>query len=100
MKIKAIGEIDAENDIRARFLGTVIEKREDSIVVDDGTKAVEVFLDNEKVPEINVKDSLRIFGRILPSPEGFEVQAEVVQNMNNINFGLYKKIREKFNVTL
>ena len=99
-KPKLINEINPEEDIRARVFGTVIEKREDSIVLDDGTKSVEVFLDSANLEKIKEKDNLRIFGRILPYPDGFEIQAEVVQNMNNLNFDLYKKIKEKFGVTL
>ena len=99
-KPKPIAEINPEKDIRARIFGTVIEKREDSIILDDGTKNVEVFLDSANLEKIKEKDVLRIFGRVLPYPDGFEIQAEVVQNMNNLNFDLYKKIKEKFNVSL
>ncbi len=99
-KSKNIKDINADEDIRARVLGTVIEKKEDSIILDDGTKSVEVFVDNQNLVSINVKDLLRIYGRILPSPEGFEIQAEFIQNMNNLNLEVYSKIKEKFNVTL
>lgn len=91
---KKIENIDPEEDVRVRILGTVLEKREDSAVIDDGSKTVEAFLDEEDLGNMNENQKVRIFGRVLPTPDSFEIQGEIIQDMDDLNFELYNKVKE------
>lgn len=93
-KLRSIDEVNPREDIRIKIVCTVIDKKEDSVVVDDGTGKTEVFLDTEELEEIDEKKRVRIFGRVLPTPESFELQGEIVQEMDDVDFDLYKKILE------
>lgn len=91
---KKIEKIDPEEDVRVRILGTVLEKREDSAVIDDGSKTVEAFLDEEDLEKMSENQKVRIFGRVLPTPDSFEIQGEIIQDMDDLNFELYNKVKE------
>ncbi len=93
-KLRSIDEVNPREDIRIKIVCTVIDKKEDSVVVDDGTGKTEVFLDTEELEEIDEKKRVRIFGRVLPTPESFELQGEIVQEMDDVDFDLYKKVLE------
>jgi len=92
---KKVEEIDPEQDVRVRLLGTVIGKEEDSIVLDDGSGSVEVFLDEEDLKSIEEKNKIRILGRVLPTPESFEIQGELVQEMDDLDLEFYNKAMKK-----
>ncbi len=88
---RKIAEINPEKDIRARLLGHVIDKTETSLIIDDGSGKSEVIIE-EGTEKFNINDFLRIFVRVLPLENGFELRGEVVQNMNNLDTELYKKV--------
>ena len=91
---KDIEEIDAQNDIRVRVIGTVLSIEDDSISLDDGTGSVEVFADDEQLEDVEEQDTVRILGRVLPAPEGFELQAEAlhVLSVDRETYDSVKKI--------
>lgn len=91
---KKIDEIDPRQDIRVRINATVIEKGNDSVVVDDGSGKTEVFLDNEVIEGLEEKKMVRIIGRVLPTPDSFEVQGEIVQSLKDVDMELYEKVME------
>lgn len=91
---KNIEEIDPRDDIRVRVIGTVLSKEEDSISLDDGTGTVEVFLEDEKMEDLEENQRIRIFGRVLPTPDSFEIQGEIVQDFSNIDPELYSRIKK------
>ena len=43
---------------------------------------------------MNVPDAkyVRVFGRVIPYQEGLQVQADIIQDLSNINYELYKKM--------
>jgi len=87
-KEKSIKEIN-KSDVRVRILGTVIDAKDNMIVLDDGTGKVNViFREN-----VNVKDhqTVRIFGRVMPTENGFEIEGEIIQDMSGIDINLYRK---------
>jgi uncharacterized protein YdeI (BOF family) len=88
---KKISEID-KNDMRVKLLGTVIDVRETLVVLDDGTGKINVVF-NEPV-ETETNKTVRIFGRVMPAEEGFEIQGEILQKMDNVDIGLYRKVGE------
>ena len=91
---KNIEEIDPRDDIRVRVIGTVLSKEEDSISLDDGTGTVEVFLEDEKMEDLEENQRIRIFGRVLPTPDSFEIQGEIVQDFSDIDPELYSRIKK------
>lgn len=92
---KKVEDIKPEEDVRVRLLGTVLSKEDDSLILDDGSGSVEIFLDEEDLKSIEEKNKIRVLGRVLPTPESFEIQGELVQEMDNLDFELYNKAMEK-----
>lgn len=94
---KKISEINPESDIRVRLLGRAVEKTPNGILLDDvldGSQK-EIIIDEEILDNINSGDFIRIFARVLPLESGFDLKAELIQDMSGLNIDLYKKIVEK-----
>lgn len=87
-----ITAINPEQDKTVRILGTVLQVKEDSAVIDDGTGSLEVFLSEEDVNTVEEKDTVRVFGRVLPTPNGFELQGEILQDATDVDPDTYKKV--------
>ena len=87
--LRKITEINPEKDIRVRIIGNVIDANESSIVVDDGHSKAEIISDN-----INCAtgDTVRIFARVLPLEDGFELRGEIIQKLDDLDIELYKKV--------
>ncbi len=96
---KEIEEIDPKQDIRVRVVGTAISVDEDSISLDDGTGTVEVFLQEEDLDEVEEGQRARVLGRVLPTPDGFEIQGEVVQDFSEVDSELYDRVKKVVNVS-
>lgn len=90
---KDISAIDAEQDVRVRVLGTVLETRDDSIMLDDGSGTVEVFLDADDFDAVQDGQRIRVLGRVLPAAEGFELQGEIVQDMSDLDMDAYNTVK-------
>ncbi len=91
---KNIEEIDPRDDIRVRVIGTVLSLDEDSFSLDDGTGTVEVFLEDEKMEDLEENQRVRVFGRVLPTPDSFEIQGEIVQDFSDVDPELYSRIKK------
>jgi len=89
-KEKLVSEI-LPNDIRVRILGTVIDKSEGAIVLDDGSGRLEVVTEGQ-APEMG--KMVRVVTRILPMTGGFEARAECVQDMTGFDVELYRRARD------
>lgn len=96
---KDITDIDPKNDIRVRIVGTVIDTGEDSISLDDGTGTVEVFLEEDYIDAVEENDRLRVLGRVLPTPDSFEVQGEAVQDFSDVDPDLYDRVKKVVNTS-
>jgi len=96
---KDIDEIDPRDDIRVRVVGTTISKDESSINLDDGTGNVEVFLEEEDIGEVEESQRIRVIGRVLPTPESFEIQGEVVQDFEDVDPDLYDRVKKVVSTT-
>ena len=95
---KKIEEINPETDLKVKIMGFVVDKKDDTIILDDGSKKVKVFMDNPVIVEkMNINQLIRVFGSTLPTDEGFETKADVVQDLSNLNINLYKKVEELYN---
>lgn len=91
---KNIEDIEPQSDIRVRIIGTVLSKDQDSIKIDDGTGSVETFLDEEDLEEIEDSERVRVFGRVLPTPDSFEIQGEIVQSLEGLDPELYDRVKK------
>ena len=89
---RKINEI-SEKDIRARILGRIIDISDSTIIIDDGTGKADIIFDPDML-SVNVKtgDLVGVFARVLPLEEGFELRAEIIQNMNGLDYELYRKV--------
>lgn len=89
---KSIAQIQPEKDIRVRLIGIVIDVKENSLVIDDGSGKVEILFDQP----ITVRQGqlVRVITRILPLIDGYECRAECVQNLENFDIDLYKRAKE------
>lgn len=88
---RSIEDIDPKEDIRVRLLGTVLSTDEDSLMLDDGTGTTEVFLDSDQLEPIMENDTVRVLGRVLPTPDGFEIQGEIVHE-TDVDPGRYRDV--------
>jgi hypothetical protein len=88
---RRISEIMAE-DMRVSLVGTVIDKQEENIILDDGTGKITIGFDNPV--DVETDQIVRVFGRVMPIEAGFELQGEIVQDMRNLDREMLKKLRE------
>jgi len=86
---KKISEIGPE-DVRVAIIGTVVDKGEGKIVIDDGSGSIAVFLDDGK--NLETGKFLRIVGRV--NKDDLSINAEAVQDFSKFNLDLYKKLKE------
>ena len=94
---KSIDEIDPQNDIRVRVIGTVLSIDEDSISLDDGTGSVEVFLEEEQLEGVEESQRVRVLGRVLPTPDSFELQGEALQDFSEVDPELHDRVKKVVN---
>jgi hypothetical protein len=80
------------DDVRVRVLGTVIDRDDTRVVVDDGTGRISAVFD--RAPEVGLNQLVRIFGRIVPTAEGFELQADILQDMGGLDLSLHRRVSE------
>jgi RNase P/RNase MRP subunit p29 len=87
---KKIKEINAEKDGKVRILGTIVSKEQNSLIIDDGTGTVRVFTQTD-TNQFKDKQLVRVIGRVLPNADNFDIQGEIIQNMENLDVDLYNK---------
>jgi len=78
-------------DIRVSLIGTVIDKKDTSMIVDDGTGKITLRTEDPITVEAN--SLVRVFGRVIPMEEGFELQCDVVQDMSKLDMELRKQVK-------
>lgn len=98
---RRLGEIDAETDIRVRLLCRVVDKTVTGVIVEDVPPApaasvpapqMEVMLEPDVLAALKPDDIVRIFARVLPLENGFELRGEIVQDMAQLDVELYKRV--------
>lgn len=90
---KTISDINPKSDIRVRITGTVIDSKENSIIIDDGSGKVEVLFESQPA-YAREGQFIRVITRILPMVSGYECKGEVIQNMENFDLNLYKDAKK------
>ncbi|MFB6100572.1 MAG: hypothetical protein ABEK16_04835 [Candidatus Nanohalobium sp.] len=96
---KNIDEIEPQSDIRVRIVGTVLSVEEDSVSLDDGTGTVEVFLEDEDLEDVEENQRIRVLGRVLPTPDSFEIQGEIVQDFSDVDQKLHDRVKKVVNTS-
>ncbi|MBS3051216.1 MAG: hypothetical protein J4400_03635 [Candidatus Aenigmarchaeota archaeon] len=113
---KSIIDINPEKDVRIRILGRmririlgrIIDKQDGTIVIDDGTSTAQIITDaglidagqtdakgvirSGAVRSCETNDFVCVFARVLPLEDGYELRGEIVQNRNNMDMDLHRKI--------
>jgi hypothetical protein len=87
-KIADIGK----GDVRVRLTGTVLDRKGSSLVIDDGSGQIQATFTEPVTAEIS--QLVRVFGKVIPMEEGFELQGEAIQDMSKLDMQLYKKVHE------
>jgi hypothetical protein len=86
-KPKKISEIKS-SDLRVAIIGKIMEKKENSFVVDDGSGKVEVLFDGE----VRNNELIRAFCSVIDD----KLKADIVQNLNGFDLDLFNKINELY----
>lgn len=86
---RSIGEIKPD-DLRVSLIGTVIDKHDQGLIVDDGTGRMRINFDSPLDAEIN--NLVRILGRVVPMEGGIEMHGEFIQDMSGLDIGLLRKV--------
>ena len=95
---RKIPEINPDIDLKVKVLGFVVDKKDDTILLDDGSGKVRVFIDMPEIMEkVDANKLIRVFGSTLPIDNGFEIKADIVQDLSGLNIDLYKKVEELYN---
>ncbi len=83
------------SDFKVAVVGTMLGKQENGFLLSDGTGEVHVNTSNlEGGVALGDNDFVSVFGRLMPFDEGFELQAEVIQDMKGVDRGALNKLRE------
>jgi len=92
-KIKNIVEISDE-DFLIWVEGIIITLSKNKLVLDDGTASIEVLANEPDMEGLKEKDFVRVLGRVFPTPEGFEIHADIIKKINFSDLELYKEVIE------
>ncbi|MBL7206550.1 MAG: replication protein RepA [Candidatus Aenigmarchaeota archaeon] len=88
---RKVSEIKPE-DIRIRIMGTIVDKKGNVVVIDDGSGKINANF--EEPVKLEANTLVRAFGRVVPIEAGFELQGEIIQNMAELDMELFKKVKE------
>jgi len=95
---RKIPEINPEVDLKVKVMGFVVDKKNDTIVLDDGSSKIKIFVDMPgMIDKIDINQLIRVFGSTLPTEDGFEIKADAIQDLSGLNINLYKKVEELYN---
>jgi hypothetical protein len=89
--MKDIGEI-GQGDLRVSVIGTVIDKQEEGLVLDDGTGKMLIRFDSPFETELN--RMVRVLGKVIPLEDGVELHGEFLQDMDGLDMELLKRLKK------
>ena len=83
-------------DTRIRVVGLVVDRKEAELVLDDGSGQITVFFDDPALATgIEVGSKVRVFGTPLNVGGKHELQAEIIQRVDQLNLELYDEARRE-----
>ena len=91
---KKVEEINPKQDLKVRVTGTLVSVGNDSVSLDDSTGTVEIFLEDDMIDGLEEGQRVRVFGRVLPTPDSFEIQGEIVQDFSNVDPELQSRVKK------
>ncbi len=87
---RKLGSIKPEEDEKVRIIGRVKGRTPAGFVLEDGGISASIISRQEF--GISEGDVVRVFAKIAPNPDGFEIHAEIVQSMQKLDMELYKRV--------
>lgn len=78
-------------DYKVALSGYVLERKENAFFLDDGTG--QIMVHSVKMPEV---DFVRVFGKLLIYENGYELEADIVQDYSKVDKELLKKVKDLF----
>lgn len=91
-KPRRISEIKTADE-QIQVVGLVVDEKESSLVLDDGSGRLNVlFEDPALVEDIDVGSKVRVFGTPLNIGDAHELHAEIVQELDKLDLELYKEV--------
>ena len=88
---KLIKDISKE-DVRVRVVGRVVDKKDNIIVIDDGTGSVTVRVSDAA----DLEGVIRVIGRVMATEDGIELEGEVVQSAEGLDIEAYRNAYKIF----
>lgn len=86
---RKISEIKPE-DRRVSVIGTIVGADGNTVVVDDGTGKLNVEF--ESPVDTAAGNLVRVFGRVMPTENGADLQGEVLQEMKGLDLEMAGRI--------
>ncbi len=77
-------------DFKVALSGMIIDRKESSFFLDDGTG--QVLVKSVNVPEY---DKVRVMGRVIPVENGFEIESDMLQDYSKVDMNILRKLKEK-----
>lgn len=95
---KKISELD-EMDSNVRIIGFIVDKKDNIIVLDDGSSKIKIFTDATNVIDnLEVNQLVGIFGSVIPVENGLEIRADIIQDLSDLDINLYKKVNRLYKI--
>tara|TARA_Y100000310_G_C20699671_1_gene828547 strand:- start:5828 stop:6157 length:330 start_codon:yes stop_codon:yes gene_type:complete len=83
------------SEFKVSVTGTVVGKQDKGFLLSDGTGEVYINTSGlEGEGGFNEQGFVKVFGRLMPYQDGFEIQAEFVQDMKGVDKDSLNKIKE------
>lgn len=79
-----------QKDIRVALTGTVIAVENGQAMLDDGSGKIMVAAQDG----ISAGQTVRVIGRVIAKEEKFEIQTEIIQNLQNLDLNLFRKVSD------
>jgi len=94
---RKIEEVSPENDFKVKVMGFVVDKKDDTVIIDDGSGKLQVFVDLPNIIDnVSTNQLVKVFGTVMPTDQGFEIKADIVQDLSDLNVKLYKKVNKLY----
>ncbi|MEK6835919.1 MAG: hypothetical protein AABX55_02755 [Nanoarchaeota archaeon] len=77
-----------KQDTKVAVSGFIVDKNNNSIIVDDNTGSIPVIIETN----LNLNNFVRVFGTLIYSNEP-QLQAHLIQDLTNVNKQLYQKVK-------
>ena len=88
----SISDINDGTVNKIRIVGSIVSKEENGFILDDTTGAIKIIVDTSSSNSLIEKTPVQVIGRVLKTEDGFELRADFVNKLDEINLKLYRKV--------